>query len=420
MELTAQQNAAMQAAMRWWQDGDERPFLIQGYAGTGKSTTVGTIAKELTCTLPAYMAFTNKAARVLASKINSSLYCGTIHGSIYFVSYNESEEGKLEIYNELCAAIEKETDKERLHELLTEKRRMIDEREIWTDWSLQPGFAWDREWKSGVPVYPYQHGKLIIVDECSMVRTDIGQDLMGVARNAGYRVLAVGDPGQLPPVAGKDYFGPRDDISYFTPERCACAPMLTDVMRQSSGSSILTAATAARNGATRLPLETSPTLSVYRNGSCVIDPRLFDQIICGRHLTRRAINTQTRKLLGRNSQFPETGDKMMFQTNNRNDGYYNGDIFIISDVTEVKKHTFMLEGTLEHNGKKVVTELKTIDWDDEKGPLSYAYAITCHKSQGSEYGNVLLYNESFCFKQDAQKWLYTGITRAKNAITVIQ
>ena len=47
-------------------------------------------------------------------------------------------------------------------------------------------------------------------------------------------------------------------------------------------------------------------------------------------------------------------------------------------------------------------------------PVCYAYAITCHKSQGSEWNNVLLMNES----RDAH-YTYTGITRAKENVKVI-
>jgi exodeoxyribonuclease-5 len=50
---------------------------------------------------------------------------------------------------------------------------------------------------------------------------------------------------------------------------------------------------------------------------------------------------------------------------------------------------------------------------------TYGYAITVHKSQGSEWGNVLVVNESWCFRKDATRWLYTAITRAQENVMII-
>ena len=48
-----------------------------------------------------------------------------------------------------------------------------------------------------------------------------------------------------------------------------------------------------------------------------------------------------------------------------------------------------------------------------------AYAISVHKSQGSEWNNVVLFDESKYFEQP-EKWLYTGITRAKKNLVIIK
>ena len=52
--------------------------------------------------------------------------------------------------------------------------------------------------------------------------------------------------------------------------------------------------------------------------------------------------------------------------------------------------------------------------------FDYGYAITCHKSQGSQWNSVLIFDESWCFREDAKRWLYTAITRAQNKILVYQ
>jgi exodeoxyribonuclease-5 len=50
--------------------------------------------------------------------------------------------------------------------------------------------------------------------------------------------------------------------------------------------------------------------------------------------------------------------------------------------------------------------------------FSFAYAITVHKSQGSQWPSVALVDESGAFRADGQKWLYTGVTRAAEMLTV--
>ena len=56
----------------------------------------------------------------------------------------------------------------------------------------------------------------------------------------------------------------------------------------------------------------------------------------------------------------------------------------------------------------------------EAEEFDFGYAITVHKSQGSQWENVLLYDESYCFRDKRYKWLYTGLTRAANRVTVLQ
>jgi exodeoxyribonuclease-5 len=52
--------------------------------------------------------------------------------------------------------------------------------------------------------------------------------------------------------------------------------------------------------------------------------------------------------------------------------------------------------------------------------FDFAYAITCHKAQGSQWDDVVLYDESGVFDGDtARRWIYTGITRAASRLTVV-
>ena len=52
--------------------------------------------------------------------------------------------------------------------------------------------------------------------------------------------------------------------------------------------------------------------------------------------------------------------------------------------------------------------------------FEYGYCISCHKSQGSEFNNVVVFDESYCFKEDRNRWLYTAITRAKKNLIIVR
>lgn len=62
-----------------------------------------------------------------------------------------------------------------------------------------------------------------------------------------------------------------------------------------------------------------------------------------------------------------------------------------------------------------------IPWQELRGTqqFDFGYALTVHKAQGSQWGDVILYDESGIFREDARRFLYTGITRASETVTVV-
>ena len=52
--------------------------------------------------------------------------------------------------------------------------------------------------------------------------------------------------------------------------------------------------------------------------------------------------------------------------------------------------------------------------------FTYGYALTVHKSQGSQWDRVLVYDESFAFRENKSRHLYTALTRAAQAVPVVQ
>ena len=52
--------------------------------------------------------------------------------------------------------------------------------------------------------------------------------------------------------------------------------------------------------------------------------------------------------------------------------------------------------------------------------FEFGYCISCHKAQGSEFDSAIVFDESYAFKEDKNRWLYTAITRAKNKLILVR
>jgi exodeoxyribonuclease-5 len=51
--------------------------------------------------------------------------------------------------------------------------------------------------------------------------------------------------------------------------------------------------------------------------------------------------------------------------------------------------------------------------------FDFGYALTVHKAQGSQWDDVVLFDESYAFREHRARWLYTGITRAAERLTIV-
>ncbi|MGZ5999644.1 MAG: ATP-binding domain-containing protein, partial [Rhizomicrobium sp.] len=66
-------------------------------------------------------------------------------------------------------------------------------------------------------------------------------------------------------------------------------------------------------------------------------------------------------------------------------------------------------------------KVDALDWPQRKkyDEFDYGYVLTVHKAQGSQWDDVVLFDESFAFPESRARWLYTGITRAAKTLTVV-
>ena len=106
------------------------------------------------------------------------------------------------------------------------------------------------------------------------------------------------------------------------------------------------------------------------------------------------------------------GDKVLQLQNNIDSNVFNGDIGYIRKITSKTSKTKELI-TIDFEGVKV--EYKK----EELNQIKHAYAITIHKSQGSEFPHVILPISRNYYKMLYNKLIYTGVSRAKKSLVII-
>jgi exodeoxyribonuclease-5 len=65
--------------------------------------------------------------------------------------------------------------------------------------------------------------------------------------------------------------------------------------------------------------------------------------------------------------------------------------------------------------------IEQLEWPQRKkyDEFDFGYVLTVHKAQGSQWDDVVLFDESFAFPDSLDRWLYTGVTRAAKRLTVV-
>jgi len=159
---------------------------------------------------------------------------------------------------------------------------------------------------------------------------------------------------------------------------------------------------------------------------------LADQVLVGLNRTRRSYNKRMRELFGRESEFPEPGDKLVCLRNDKTKGLLNGGIWIVKTTATTRKKRLGLNVVPEDDpARKPLRigvlpeffqggeEALTPKLRRESDEFDYGYALTVHKAQGSQWNSVVLFDESGAFREHRNRWLYTGITRAAERLTIV-
>jgi exodeoxyribonuclease-5 len=393
-QLTDDQASAIRAAVNWYKNRRkvQQVFQINGLAGTGKTSIIPYIIDDLGLDPEhdvVFGTYTGKAALVLRKK---GIPCRTIHSLIYEL-------------------------------VKTDKGVMV--------WRLKDG-------SDGRPS-DVKSAKLVVLDEVSMVDKEMAADLLSF----GKPVIVIGDHGQLPPVNGEAAFSQHEPDA-----------VLTQIHRQAAENPIIQIAHMARTG------------QVIRygeyGGSVLVVPQYQikpaqlltpDQVICGTNKTRFRLNNLMRRALGHETTLPTGPDeKIICLRNDHRCGLLNGMFLQLDEIEEpegigFKAVVFSDEGEAvagyyrpdgnpdrEPQPKKLRVYTGFFldhqqfdpgrgekDWKQKRWMVeaTFGYAITCHKSQGSQWNNVLVWDDGLGKTQrDRARWLHTAITRASEGLVI--
>lgn len=393
MELTKKQQEGLKIAITRYSAG-ERYTVISGFAGTGKSTLVRFIIEALGVSRSsvAYATFTGKAAEVLRKKGNDNAMT--------------------------------------LHKLLFDSVP-----------KASGGF-----YRKPKTVLDYN---IIVVDEVSMVPKSMIDMLLK------YRVyvLFLGDPFQLPQIDKNEAHTLLDKPHIF----------LDEVMRQAAESEIIQLTMKIRHGEPISYGVGKEVIVMPKRDFSIDHMKWADQIICGTNDTRISLNNQMRQVLGY-SGTPQDGEKMICLRNYWDDLAEEGDFNLVNGMTGtihnpfesfrmappyIKMRNHRIDNItcqfisddgytftdVEMDKQMIETGEYSLNWresyalgkiiprigDITPRQFSFGYAITCHKSQGSEWDKVLVVEERFPFdKQEHARWLYTACTRASEKLVLVR
>ena len=266
--------------------------------------------------------------------------------------------------------------------------------------------------------------RLIVVDEATMINNDMRDKILGF----GIPTIFIGDMNQLPPIFGISDVMLNPDFR------------LTKIMRQCEGNPIIQLSQMILNN-------DYYDFGDYGESKVVdhvdFDKRLltdYDMILCGKNKTRDTMNNRIiMEILMRKNLHPFIGAKVVNRQNNWDiavDGISltNGLIGYISNLS--KRHRYKGYYTIdfrpdfmdsEFEGLHIDTKYIVSDYEARKNfgltkfeKFEYAYCISTHISQGSQYNRVLFLDEPFYDAETTKKLRYTAITRAIDKITIVR
>jgi exodeoxyribonuclease-5 len=383
--------------------------IITGYAGTGKTTLIRELSEAYG--EPQVLTPTGKAALRVSEA--TGIFASTIHRYIY----EPSEDPK----------------------------------------TGQPVFKLKSAYDE---TFSDMEGKLVLIDEASMVDQEVWNDLCTIAAATHFKILLMGDLFQLPPVL-KDKTGkPFSTLHIDTPFKTN----LTEVLRQAQESPIIRASMILRSN--------RPEYEALRLLRSVPAGNLIDTIlethaahgaaICFTNARRHEINGKVRERLGYSVNTVHDGEPLLVTQNNYNLNCYNGEVVSFEGWTRAPEEPIPVTDRFSQSSVNMgfgvcrfadieataspeqiagkSEDAKVGNWAVRRAgrfwykntfqaeraiphlDANYGYMLTCHKSQGSEWPEVLIVIEPSLQRLpliERKRWLYTAATRGKHTVKLL-
>lgn len=386
-----------------------------GYAGSGKSTLLGVLASTWKLQV-AYVSFTGRASSILERKLRA---CGVKTTSAPFMDPAKMAKSR---FAHLFSSDPTASYCGTIHRLLY--RPVINARDELVGFAKRDRL--DRDYD------------LVVIDEASQVSDEMLFDL----QLHGIPILAVGDHGQLPPVQASGSLMQNPDLR------------LEKIHRQAESSPIIQLAHHIREGGkfrsfkgwnndvrklSKLKID-----EVLGGAAAAGREGLGVGVLCWTNRNRCMLNSKARKALGRRGK-PAVGEILIALKNDP--PVFNGMRGVLVSDVEVGSQEWKLRGKIEFPDEGIpatsyempvmqfvrertisgVEEMKEeygleLRSTKELGMLvDFGYALTGHKSQGSQFDHAILYCDmpEDPSNEMSRRFYYTISTRAARQLTVL-
>lgn len=295
---------------------------------------------------------------------------------------------------------------------------------------------WNKDTNSfGINEYNKNYQRLVIVDEVSMIDVSLFDALLkGLSSNI--TLVLVGDSFQLPSVGpglilndliDSDMFSLCDLKTIYRQSNDSYIPYLAREIKEKEINEYLldkkddynflnTPENSIKNTVAKI-CKMSLEKGLKEDDIQVLAP-LYKTIngIDNLNIALQDIynpNDGTKKEITIGDTVFRVGDKVLQLVNNPDTNVYNGDIGYIEDIRKEYDHSKRDVIIINFEGNRVSYK------KDEMNNVKHAYAITIHKSQGSEFSHVIMPICRGYSKMLYNKLLYTGVSRAKKSLVII-